>query len=190
MTLELQLPLSPQDVQALSVGQLVSLQGMLFTGREPVHKHLYEGGTPPAEVRGSVLYHCGPQVRRVGSKWEVLAAAPENSSNLETYIGELFGRFGFAGVMGRGGASRTTLNACRRYGGVYLQTIGGAALALAQRIESAKTPHFKDEFDSRDAMWELEVSGFPAVVTVDAHGRSLPDIVRDVSSRRFLSIVD
>ena len=44
--------------------------------------------------------------------------------------------------------------------------------------------HLKDQFDGPDAVWELEVARFPAVVTVDAHGRSLHDIVRDVSTRR------
>ena len=50
--------------------------------------------------------------------------------------------------------------------------------------------HLTDKFTGSDAIWELQIENFPAVVTIDAWGRSLHDIVRDVSQRRFVAIQD
>jgi tartrate dehydratase beta subunit/fumarate hydratase class I family protein len=56
---------------------------------------------------------------------------------------------------------------------VYLHAIGGAAQVLAECVTHVKNVYFLKEFGSPEAIWELEVKGFPAVVTMDAHGRSL-----------------
>lgn len=188
--LELSFPMSAQDVAGLSLGERVSLSGLVFTGREAVHQKLQEGGPFPFEPRGSCLFHCGPLVKRVGSRWEVDVAGPDDSRSLEPMIGEILGRCGFAAIMGRGGVGPTMLAACRRYGAVYLQTFGGAGISLSKRVKAVKNVHYKDSPDAREACWELEVSDFPAIVTVDSHGRSLPDIVRDVSTRRLIALAD
>ncbi|MGE3163303.1 MAG: FumA C-terminus/TtdB family hydratase beta subunit [Planctomycetota bacterium] len=188
--LELSFPMSPQDVTALSVGERVSISGTVLTGREAVHRKLQEGGALPFEPRGACLFHCGPLVKRVGSRWEVEVAGPDDSRHLEPLVGEVLGRCGFAAVMGRGGTGPAMLAACRRYGAVYLQSFGGAGIALAKRVKAVKNVHYKDGLDPREACWELEVSEFPAIVTIDSHGRSLPDIVRDVSTRRLIALTD
>lgn len=185
----LALPLESTDLASLSVGEMVGLSGVLFMGREPSLRHLLSAGQAPFVARGSFLLLCGAQLQRVGSRWEARTAAPEETSTIEPLIGELLGRLGFSGVIGRGGAGTPVLAACRRYGGIYLQTIGGAGLALARRIQKVRESYFKDQFDARDCIWEIEVGGFPAIVTMDSHGRSLHDIVRDVSSRRLAGLV-
>ncbi|MEM7165644.1 MAG: fumarate hydratase C-terminal domain-containing protein [Planctomycetota bacterium] len=187
---EIALPLTPQDTAALSVGEMVAISGTVFSGREAVLRHLYDGHAGEAETRGHFLFNGGPLVKRIGSKWSATSVEPESLRTLEPILGELFGRCGFAGVIGAGGGERKVLNACRRYGAVCLQAAGGAGLALNERVAAVKQPHFKDQFDGRDALWELEFDGFPAVVTMDCAGRSLPEIVGDVSSRRFLGLAD
>src|SRR3954469_6205105 len=62
----LKAPLSDADVRALRVGDVVMVSGRMFTGRDAVHSHLMKH-EPPADLRGSVLYHCGPVVVKEGN---------------------------------------------------------------------------------------------------------------------------
>ena len=74
-----------------------------------------------------------------------------------------------------------TLSACGENGSVYLHAIGGAAQVLAERIKKVRDVYFLDEFGSPEASWEREVDKFPAVVTMDSHGRSLHAEVAEAS---------
>jgi fumarate hydratase class I len=80
-------------------------------------------------------------------------------------------------VIGKGGMGPKTQAACKEYGCVYLHGIGGAAQVLAECIKKVRNVYFKDEFGSPEAIWELDVVDFPAVVTIDAHGNSLHEKV-------------
>ena len=66
-----------------------------------------------------------------------------------------------------------TLAACREHGCVYLHAIGGAAQVLAEKITAVRDVYLMEKFGSPEAIWELEVQDFPAVVTMDSHGNSL-----------------
>jgi len=54
-----------------------------------------------------------------------------------------------------------------------LHAIGGAAQVLAQRIQRVPNVYLMEKFGAPEAIWEFEVEDFPAVVTMDAHGKSL-----------------
>ena len=62
--IELIAPFTEEKIRALHVGDEVELSGVLFTGRDAVHKYLHEGGALPLGVslRDGILYHCGPVV--------------------------------------------------------------------------------------------------------------------------------
>ena len=89
--------------------------------------------------------------------------------------------FGVWGVIGKGGMAERTLAACREYGCVYFHAVGGAAQVLAECVKSVRNVYFLEEFGSPEAIWEIEVEHFPAVVTMDSHGNSLHKEVFDVS---------
>ncbi len=71
------------------------------------------------------------------------------------------------------GLGEKTLAACQADGCVYLHAIGGAAQVLAECVKKVRNVYFLEEFGSPEAIWELEVENFPAVVTMDSHGGSL-----------------
>ena len=75
---------------------------------------------------------------------------------------------------------RKPSRACKEHGCVYLHAIGGAAQIYAQAIQRVLSVRL-EEFGSPEAVWELEVRNFPAVVTIDAHGNSLHRVVQDRS---------
>jgi fumarate hydratase class I len=102
-----------------------------------------------------------------------VAAGPTTSIREEPYQADILKKFGVRGVIGKGGMGDRTLAGCKASGAVYLHAIGGAAQVLAERIISVRNVYFLEKFGSPEAIWELEVDRFPAVVTMDANGGSL-----------------
>ncbi len=169
-------PFTDEKIRALKVGDPVEISGIVFTGRDVVHKYLHEGGKLPGEVnlRDGIIYHCGPVViKDEQGEWKVTAAGPTTSIREEPYQWQIIRDFGIRGVIGKGGMAEKTLEACKTYGCVYFHAIGGAAQVLAECVKKVRNVYFLKEFGSPEAIWELEVEGFPAVVTMDSHGRSL-----------------
>jgi fumarate hydratase class I len=174
--LALTTPISESAVRALKVGDEVSLTGVLFTGRDAVHKYLHDGGQLPPEVKlaGGVLYHCGPVViKDAQGNWKCVAAGPTTSIREEPYQWQVIRDLGLRAVIGKGGMGERTLEACKQYGCVYLHAIGGAAQVLAECIKQVPNVYFMEKFGAPEAIWEFQVASFPAVVTMDARGNSL-----------------
>lgn len=178
-------PFTEEQVRALRVGDAVEITGVLFTGRDAVHKYLYKGGElpPGVDLSNAILYHCGPVViRDENGEWKVVAAGPTTSIREEPYQAELIRRFKLRGIIGKGGMGEQTLAACKEHGCVYLHAIGGAAQVLAEKIVRVRNVYLMEQFGSPEAIWELEVRDFPAVVTMDSHGRSLHQEVLEAST--------
>lgn len=164
-------PISEEQVRSLSVGDVVLVSGTMFTGRDALHAHLMNHDSP-ADLRGQVLYHCGPVVLKENGSWVMKAAGPTTSSREEPYQAELIRKFGIRAVVGKGGMGAKTLAALKEHGAVYLNAIGGAAQYYAKCIEKVNGVEFL-EFGIPEAMWHLTVKNFPAIVTMDAKGNSL-----------------
>ena len=173
---ELKAPFTEEQVHRVKVGDPVEITGVLFTGRDAVHKYLHEGGELPKGVNltNGMLYHCGPVViKDEQGRWKVTAAGPTTSIREEPYQGEIIKKFSLRGVIGKGGMGERTAAACKEHGCVYLHAIGGAAQVLAECITSVRNVYLMEKFGAPEAIWELEVERFPAVVTMDANGNSL-----------------
>jgi len=172
----LQAPFTEEMMRSLRVGDEVAISGVVYTGRDAVHKYLHEGGElpPGVNLRDGIIYHCGPVVMKdAAGEWRVTAAGPTTSIREEPYQGQIIRDFGVRGVIGKGGMGDRTLAACAAQGCVYLHAIGGAAQVLAECVKRVRNVYFLEKFGSPEAIWELEVEGFPAVVTMDSHGGSL-----------------
>jgi len=195
---DLNIPISEQEIRALHVGDSVRLNGVMSTGRDAAHKYLIETFVHPlaadvpsalAEVpeserplykelqsilREGVIYHCGPVVRqRDDGHWEFVAAGPTTSIREEPYQADVIAHFGMRGVIGKGGMGPGTLRACQEHGAVYFHAIGGAASLIADSVKEVVAVHKKDEFGVPEAFWVIRVEGFPVIVTMDGHGRSI-----------------
>ncbi len=183
--IQLTTPLSEQAVRSLRVGDEVAISGVVCTGRDAVHKYLHEGGPLPEGVSldGGVIYHCGPVViKDPAGAWKVVAAGPTTSTREEPYQWQIIRDHKVRAVIGKGGMGPKTQQACKEHGCVYLHAVGGAAQVLAECVKRVRNVYFLEKFGSPEAIWELEVENFPAVVTIDAHGRSLHEEVFNASS--------
>jgi fumarate hydratase class I len=186
--ISLQTPLTEAAVRNLKAGDIVLLSGTVFTGRDEVHKYLCKGGDLPI-LKDGVLYHCGPVVLEDKGNYRVIAAGPTTSIREEPYQADVIGRYGIKAVIGKGGMGAKTLQACQEHGCVYLHGIGGAAQIYARCVEKVEGVYLKEKFGSPEAVWVLNVKDFPAVVTMDAHGRSLHQEVADTSKGRLQGVL-
>ena len=185
----LNMPLSPETIRSLKVGDPVLLNGVMVTGRDTVHKWMVDTfikhtRQPQGDdldvytaikplLEGSVIYHCGPVVSGLDTKqYKFVAAGPTTSIREEPYQGLVMEHFQVRGVIGKGGMGAKTLAACQQVPGVYLHAIGGAASLIAQTVTRVLGV-YKYDFGVPEAMWVIEVKDFPVVVTMDAHGGSL-----------------
>lgn len=174
--IKLSFPFTEDKIRALKVGDEVLISGVVYTGRDAVHKYLHEGGPLPAGVsfKDGIIYHCGPvMMKQDDGTWKCTAAGPTTSIREEPYQWQIIRDLGLRGVIGKGGMGDKTLAACKEYGCVYLHAIGGAAQVLAERIQRVRNVYMMEKFGAPEAIWELELVDFPAVVTIDSHGRSL-----------------
>jgi len=181
-------PYTEEKVRALQMGDIVHVSGMVYTGRDAVHKFLHEGGTPPVDLRNQIIYHCGPVVIKEKRKWVVKAAGPTTSIREEPYQAHLIERFGLRAVIGKGGMGPKTLEACAKFGCVYLHAIGGAAQVLAECVTEVPGVYL-EQFGSPEAIWAFRVKEFPAVVTMDAHGNSLHAAVLEQSNEQLKQLI-
>lgn len=181
MVKKLRTPLAEDDVRALEFGDTVYIDGVVYTGRDEVHihalEHLEKGEKIPVEFRGSALFHCGPIMRKVGDGWEVVAAGPTTSSRMNALEPEFIEKFRPGAIIGKGGMSRPTADAMKKYGCVYLAITGGAAVLAAKGIESVSGVEWF-ELGMPEAIWILNAKDFgPLTVGIDASGNSLYDAV-------------
>jgi tartrate/fumarate subfamily iron-sulfur-dependent hydro-lyase beta chain len=177
MPKKLELPISEAAVRELRVGDEVEFSGTLVTGRDAAHMHLHSVAHDAKfdeMVRGRFLYHCGPVVKKAADgSWTVIAAGPTTSIREEPFEAETIEAYGIRGIIGKGGMGPKTLAALKKHGAVYLHAIGGLAVVLGQCVTKVHRVHMFEELGPAEAMWQLEVKDFPAVITMDAHGESL-----------------
>jgi fumarate hydratase class I len=179
-------PIDEATIRKLKVGDTVLISGRMYTGRDAVHAHLMKHD-PPVDLRGGILYHCGPVVLRDGDTWRVTAAGPTTSIREEPYQGDIIRRYGVRVVIGKGGMGARTLEALKEAGAVYLNAIGGAAQYYARCVERVAGVSLM-EFGTPEAMWHLDVRDFAAVVTMDAHGNSLHRDIEQQSAERLAAL--
>jgi fumarate hydratase class I len=179
-------PFDDATIRSLRVGDVVLISGRAYTGRDAVHHHLMTH-SPPVDLNGGLIYHCGPVVVKEGERWRVTAAGPTTSIREEPYQGDIIRRYGVRAVIGKGGMGGKTLAALKEAGAVYLNAIGGAAQFYARCIQSVDDVSFL-EFGTPEAMWHLTLRDFPAIVTMDAHGHSLHQDIETQSGEELRTL--
>jgi fumarate hydratase subunit beta len=176
-------PLSEKTVRSLKLGDVISIDGMVITGRDELHiralEYLDEGKEVPKELKGAVIYHCGPIMSKdENGVWNIVAAGPTTSARMNSLEARFIKEFGIRAVIGKGGMSKEVGQAMKECGCVYLAATGGAAVTLADGLASVRKVEWED-LGMAEAMWVFDaVKLGPLVVAMDAHGNSLYENVR------------
>lgn len=187
---ELTTPFNEEKIRSLKAGDIVSISGTIYTGRDKFHKYISEGNSSPVNLNNSAIYHCGPvMIKNSKGEWTAKAAGPTTSIREEPYMAQVIESTGARCIIGKGGMRENTLNACKKFGAVYLQAIGGAASLLASYIKNVPNVFLLEKFGMAEAVWQLQVENFEAIVTMDSHGESLYKKVEESSNIKLKELI-
>ncbi len=191
--IELRAPLSEKEIRRLNIGDRIFISGTIITARDAAHKrimrYMAEKRKIPFSFEDSVLYHCGPLVRKIRDEWVILAAGPTTSMRMEPFEAEVIENLGARIIIGKGGMGEKTRNAMKHYGAIYGVFTGGAAVLAAERIERIVRVEWLD-LGMPDAVWIFEVKRFgPIIVGMDSHGNSLYEEIKDKAMRNLSGIL-
>jgi len=191
---KLRTPISEEDVRRLQLGDVIYISGIMVTARDSAHRRAMEilraGGSLPVDLRGGVLYHCGPVVKKVGEEWRVVAAGPTTSIRMEPFEAEFIKLTGVRVIVGKGGMGADTTRACKEYGAVYTVFTGGCGALAANAIKHVQRVEWLD-LGVPEALWVFEVEEFgPLVVTIDAHGNNFHERISAEAERRKTQVYE
>ncbi len=165
-------PLTDDVVEKLRAGDLVFLNGIIYTGRDAAHKKLFEliqeGKELPVDLKGQIIYYVGPSPARPGQV--IGSAGPTTSGRMDAYTPALLD-LGLKGMIGKGLRSQEVLDSIKKNKAVYFAATGGAAALISKRIVKSEVVAYPEL--GPEAIYCLEVEGFPVIVVNDAHGGDL-----------------
>jgi len=174
------IPFEEGVLEELKAGDLISLTGVLYTGRDQTHRRLValldEGKELPVDLKGQLLYYVGPSPAKPG---EVIGAAgPTTSYRMDAYTPRLL-ELGLKGTLGKGSRTMPVREAMKKHGAIYLATVGGAGALLSKSIVKSDLVAFEDA--GPEALFRFEVENFPAVVINDLEGNDYYEMVKQNS---------
>lgn len=177
------LPLDVATAVSLQAGDVLKLNGVLFTARDAAHKRLIqtiEQNQPlPIPLQDQVIYYVGPAPAKEGQA--IGPAGPTTSGRMDPYTLPLL-QLGVRGFIGKGYRSPEIKQALVQYQAVYLAAIGGAAALLARHISRSQLVAYADL--GTEAIRELVVVDFPVIVVNDCHGGDAYETGRAQYARR------
>ena len=158
----------------------LSLNGTLVVGRDIAHakisERLSQGESMPQYLRDHAIYYAGPAKTPTG--YASGSFGPTTAGRMDSYVDEFQAAGGSMVMLAKGNRSREVTEACARYGGFYLGSIGGAAARLAQdSIRSVEVLEYPEL--GMEAIWKIEVENFPAFIVIDDKGN---DFYSEVST--------
>lgn len=190
--IKLTTPISEEQIRSLKVGDTVLLSGTIVTARDAAHKLMVEERPAFLDdlLKGGVIYHCGPVVKKEGDRWSFVAAGPTTSAREEPYQGKVIESYGVRGVIGKGGMGAKTKEACAKFGAVYFHAVGGCGTAIARSVKEVMGVHKLEEFGTPEAFWVIRVEDFPVIVTMDTHGTSIHEKVKADSQKVYEALLN
>jgi fumarate hydratase subunit beta len=189
ITWRLKTPIEEKEVRRVKIGDILYVTGIAITARDEAHiralDYIKVGKEIPVEFRGLVVYHCGPLVRGNDKSLEVLAAGPTTSMRMEPLEAKFIENFRPSVIIGKGGMGKKTANAAEKFGTLYCEFTGGAAVLAAKAVEEIQGVEWLD-LGMAEAMWILKMKEFgPLIVTIDCSGKNLHDeLIREVEKRK------
>ncbi len=173
-------PVTQEDLQGLELGNVVYLDGIVYTGREGLYNRIInEGVEPPVDLKEltNVTFHCSPaaSVNDDGS-FNMGAVTATASFRFAKWLTQWFEISGVKIIIGKGGMSEEDY---KKYfvpnDAIYLTTVGyGTGALLGRGIKRVQAAHWLEDLGIAQAMWVLEVENFgPFLVESDLNGNSL-----------------
>ncbi|SDI09787.1 fumarase, class I, homodimeric [Arthrobacter subterraneus] len=160
-----------KQLAACPVGSRVSLSGTMVVARDIAHAQIRarieRGEGIPQYLLDHPVYYAGPAKTPEG--WASGSFGPTTAGRMDAYVEQFQSLGGSLVMLAKGNRSPAVADACARYGGYYLGSVGGPAARLAQDcIRSVEVIDYAEL--GMEAVFRIEVEDFPAFVLVDAQG--------------------
>lgn len=171
----IQLPLSEKSIDELKASDRVYLSGIVYTLRDSAHKkllQLFKENKPfPFPTHNAVIYYSAPTPPKPG--YPLGSLGPTTASRMDVYVPMLLER-GIKGMIGKGKRSEKVRRLLGEYKAIYFLAAGGAGAYLSQFVREAKPIAFLEL--GPEAIYEIHLEGFPALVAIDSKGKSIWEI--------------
>ncbi|MDO9542107.1 MAG: FumA C-terminus/TtdB family hydratase beta subunit, partial [Kiritimatiellia bacterium] len=161
------------SLKKYKAGSLVLLNGTLIVARDMAHERFMkssrEGKGLPDYLKKHPVFYAGPSETPPGKI--IGSLGPTTAQRMDSYVPELMAQGASLVMLAKGNRSASVAEACRRFGGCYLGTIGGAAALIAQEhVVAAEVIDFADL--GMEAVRRIKVKNLPAFVIFDGAGRN------------------
>lgn len=173
-------PVSDADLAGLRLGDVVFLDGVIYTGREGVYAKAVGQAEPlPVDLPAlsNVNFHCSPAASREDEGgYRIGAVTATASFRFSKWMKQWFEISGAKMIIGKGGMSETDYQTIfAPAGAVYLTTVGyGTGALLGRGVKRVRDVYWLEELGIAQAMWVFEVENFgPFLVDGDLAGNSL-----------------
>ena len=185
---DIKLPMSEADARSLQLGEMITVSGLLFTGRSRFHIRAIEDDLfPPIDYEKiNCFFHVGPVMKQLeNGEWSVVSCEPTSSIRFERYGADVVRKFKLRTLIGKTTMGPRTAEALREVGGVYLSKIGLSGNALRGQVKKVHNVYFLDELGKTECTWIYEVDHFgPFFVAMDAQGNNyFEQLAREAESR-------
>jgi fumarate hydratase class I len=159
------------ELSKYPVATRLSLSGTIIVGRDIAHAKLNErldrGEGLPQYLKDHPIYYAGPAKTPQGMPSG--SFGPTTAGRMDSYVARFQENGGSMIMLAKGNRSQQVTDACQKFGGFYLGSIGGPAAILAQnnikKVEVLEYPEL-----GMEAIWKIEVVDFPAFILVDDKG--------------------
>jgi fumarate hydratase class I len=149
----------------------LSLTGTLIVARDLAHAKLRErlesGQGMPDYFKNHPIYYAGPAKTPEG--YASGSFGPTTAGRMDSFVDAFQAAGGSMVMLAKGNRSTAVRDACKKYGGFYLGSIGGSAANLAEhcikKVEVQEYPEL-----GMEAIWKIEVEDFPAFIVMDDKG--------------------
>lgn len=168
------LPLTKEVLQQFEIGDVLYLTGTLYTARDAAHKRFQQAtdaGQPlPVDLAGQTIFYAGPCPTKPGRAMGSIA--PTTSMRMDQFVDMMFQQ-GMVAMIGKGDRDPAVAELCRKYGGAYLLSIGGASAMIANQVKSCDIVAYDDL--GTESVKRLFVENLRVIVGIDVHGQVFQD---------------
>ena len=173
--IRIQTPLTEEQSRKLKAGDMVLISGKIYSARDAAHKVMTEalarGEELPIDWHDKIVYYLGPSPAKPGDP--IGSAGPTTSGRMDAYTPTMLDQ-GIKGMIGKGSRKPEVIESMKKNGVTYFAAVGGAAALIAKSIEKYDVIAYADL--GPEALAELTVEDFPAIVVIDSEGNDFYEI--------------
>ena len=173
--IRIQTPLTEEQSRKLKAGDMVLISGKIYSARDAAHKVMTEALARGEELsidwHDKIVYYLGPSPAKPGDP--IGSAGPTTSGRMDAYTPTMLDQ-GIKGMIGKGSRKPEVIESMKKNGVTYFAAVGGAAALIAKSIKKYDVIAYADL--GPEALAELTVEDFPAIVVIDSEGNDFYEI--------------